>query len=55
MKLSHKDFRPRMLLALLAVILLIAAGTAVLEVIRNEYRRNASDHLISNLETSCFG
>ena len=55
MTLSHKDFRPRMLLALLAVSLLIVAGTAVLEVIRKEYRRNASDHLISNLETMSRG
>ena len=55
MKLSHKDFRPRVLLALLAVVVLMAAGAAVLDVIWLEYRRNISGHVISNLETMSRG
>ena len=55
MKLSHRDFRPRILLACLAVIVLIAAGTAVLRAIEKEYRRNIADHLISNLESMARG
>ena len=55
MKLSHRDFRPRILLACLAVIVLIAAGTAVLRAIEKEYRRSIADHLISNLESMARG
>ena len=55
MRLSYKDFRPRILLALLAVVVLMAAGTAVLDVIWKEYRRNISGHVISNLETMSRG
>ncbi len=55
MKLSYKDFRPRILLALLAVVVLMVAGTAVLDVIWKEYRRNISGHVISNLETMSRG
>ena len=55
MKLSYKDFRPRIVLALLAVVVLMVAGTAVLDVIWKEYRRNVSGHVISNLETMSRG
>ena len=55
MKLSYKDFRPRILLALLAVVVLMVAGTAVVDVIWKEYRRNISGHVISNLETMSRG
>lgn len=55
MKISHKDFLPRVLLALLAVVVLVAAGTAVLSAIGKEYRRNIAGSLISNLETMSRG
>lgn len=51
MSTSRKDLRVRVLQALVAVIVLIAAGTAVLNVIGNEYRRSLADHIISNLKT----
>ena len=51
MSTSRKDLRTRVLLALVAVVVLIAAGAAVLNVIGNEYRRNLADHILSNLET----
>jgi len=51
MSTSRKDLRTRVLLAFFAVVVLIAAGTAVLNVIGNEYRRNLADHILSNLET----
>ena len=51
MSTSRKDLRTRVLLAFFAVVVLIAAGTAVLNVIGNEYRRNLADHIMSNLET----
>ena len=51
MSTSRKDLRTRVWLALVAVVVLIAAGTAVLNVIGNEYRRNLADHILSNLET----
>ncbi len=50
MKSARKDLRNRALAALLAVAVLTAAGTAVLRVVGNEYRRNLADHLLSNLE-----
>ena len=40
-----------MLLALFAVVVLVVAGSVVLKVIGNEYRRNLADHILSNLET----
>ena len=40
MSTSRKDLRTRVLLALVAVVVLIAAGVGVLNVIGNEYRRN---------------
>ena len=51
MSTSRKDLRVRVLQALVAVVVLIAAGTAVLNVIGNEYRRSLADHIISNLKT----
>ena len=51
MNTPRKDFRTRILLALFAVVVLIAAGAAVLNVIGNEYRRSLADHIMSNLET----
>jgi two-component system, sensor histidine kinase and response regulator len=51
MSTSRKDLRTRVILAVIAVIVLIVAGTAVLNVIGNEYRRNLADHIISNLKT----
>ncbi|SDG66954.1 response regulator [Propionivibrio dicarboxylicus] len=51
MNVSRKDFRRRMLLAVVAVALLVAAGVAVLRVIGNEYRQNFGNHILSNLET----
>ncbi|MDR1935729.1 MAG: response regulator [Candidatus Accumulibacter sp.] len=55
MNLSHRDFRPRMLLAFLAVVVLVAAGAAVLRAIEKEYRRNIADLLASNLESMARG
>lgn len=55
MKLSYKDFRPRIVLALLAIVVLIGAGVAVLEAIWAHYRQNISGHIISNLETMSRG
>ena len=55
MNISYKNFRTRVLLALLAIIVLIAAGTAVLDAIRKEYKRNITGHVISNLETMSRG
>ena len=40
-----------MLLALVAVAVLLIAGTIVLRVSGNEYHRNLGDHMLSNLET----
>ena len=51
MSTSRKDLRTRVLLAVVAVVVLIAAGVGVLKVIGNEYRRNLADHILSNLET----
>jgi two-component system, sensor histidine kinase and response regulator len=51
MSTSRKDLRVRVLQALVAVVVLVAAGTAVLNVIGNEYRRSLADHIISNLKT----
>ena len=51
MSTSRKDLRTRVLLAAVAVVVLIAAGVGVLNVIGNEYRRNLADHILSNLET----
>ncbi|WP_180132397.1 response regulator [Rhodoferax sp. BLA1] len=51
MSTSRKDLRVRVLQALVAIVVLIAAGTAVLNVIGNEYRRSLADHIISNLKT----
>jgi len=51
MSTSRKDLRTRVILAMVAVVVLIVAGTAVLNVIRNEYRRNLADHISSNLKT----
>ena len=51
MNISRKDFRRRLLLAVLAVVLLVVAGVVVLRVSGNEYRRNLGDHILSNLET----
>ncbi|MBS1155147.1 MAG: diguanylate cyclase/phosphodiesterase & domain with sensor(s) [Proteobacteria bacterium] len=51
MHISYKDFRIRVLLALLAIVVLIVAGTAVLDVIWKEYRRNIAGQMTSNLET----
>ncbi len=55
MKLSYKDFRPRLLLAALAISVLIAAGSAVLDVIWNTYHQTLASHVISNLETMSRG
>ncbi len=55
MKLSYKDFRPRILLAVLAISVLIAAGSAVLDVIWNTYHQTLASHVISNLETMSRG
>lgn len=55
MKLSYKDFRPRILLAVLAIGVLIAAGSAVLDVIWNTYHQTLASHVISNLETMSRG
>ncbi|WP_263771413.1 PAS domain-containing hybrid sensor histidine kinase/response regulator [Propionivibrio soli] len=55
MRPLSKDFWPRIVLALLAIVVLVATGTAVLEAILKEYRRNISDHIISNLETMSRG
>ena len=51
MNISRKDFRKRILVAALAVLVLVVAGTVVLRVSGNEYRRNLGDHVLSNLET----
>ncbi len=51
----HRYLRNRILLALLAVCVLIGAGTAVLDAIRVEYRRNLNGHVMSNLETISRG
>jgi len=55
MKLSYKDFRSRILLAVLAISVLIAAGSAVLDVIWNTYHQTLASHVISNLETMSRG
>lgn len=55
MSIPYKDFRVRVALALLAVVVLIAAGVAVLDAIGKEYRRNIADHVTSNLETMSRG
>jgi PAS domain S-box-containing protein len=55
MRASYRSFRVRGLLALFAVAVLIAAGSAVLEVIEKESRRNIADHIVSNLETMARG
>ncbi len=55
MNVSYKSFRLRVLLALLAVVVLIVAGTAALEAIEKESRRNITDHVTSNLETMSRG
>ena len=48
---SQRYFRNRILLALLAVCVLVGAGTAVLDATRKEYRRNLGGHMASNVET----
>jgi PAS domain S-box-containing protein len=55
MKISYKDFRPRILLAVLAISVLIAAGSAVLDIIWNTYHQTLASHVISNLETMSRG
>jgi hypothetical protein len=55
MNIPYKDFRVRVALALLAVVVLIAAGIAVLDAIGKEYRRNIAGHVTSNLETMSRG
>jgi hypothetical protein len=55
MNIPYKDFRVRVALALLAVVVLIAAGVAVLDAIGKEYRRNIAGHVTSNLETMSRG
>ena len=55
MHIPYKDFRTRVLLALLAISVLISAGVYVLDAIKAEYRRNIEDHVISNLETMSRG
>ncbi len=55
MHISYQDFRTRVLLAILAISVLIIAGIAVLDAIKQEYRRNISGHVISNLETMSRG
>jgi signal transduction histidine kinase/CheY-like chemotaxis protein/HPt (histidine-containing phosphotransfer) domain-containing protein len=52
---SLPNFLPRFLLAVLAAIVLVAAGVAVLGAIEKEYRRNIADHMIANLESMARG
>ncbi|MDR2613859.1 MAG: response regulator [Candidatus Accumulibacter sp.] len=55
MKRASPDFLPRLLLAVLAAIVLVAAGVAVLNAIEKEYRRLIADHMIANLESMARG
>ena len=48
-------FRPRILLAVLAAVVLVIAGGAVLRAIEKEYRRSIADHMIANLESMTRG
>jgi hypothetical protein len=52
---SPSNFLPRFLLAVLAAIVLVAAGVAILGAIEKEYRRNIADHMIANLESMARG
>ncbi|MDR0379704.1 MAG: hypothetical protein LBI62_07175, partial [Candidatus Accumulibacter sp.] len=55
MKRASRDFLPRIVLAVLATVVLIAAGSAVLRAIETEYRRNIADHLSANVESMARG
>jgi signal transduction histidine kinase/CheY-like chemotaxis protein len=52
---ASPDFKPRILPAILAATVLVAAGSAVFRAIEKEHRRSIADHMIANLESMARG